>query len=81
MPAPLAATRIATEQQEIEQIDRELERLEAGLRQALLTDNEPEVARLDAQIASLKRKREHHLLRIDSLRAQETLEQRAIAAK
>jgi hypothetical protein len=82
MPAPLAATRIAAERQSIDEIDRHLERLDAKLRDALLlTNNEDEVAQLDADIASLKRKAEHHKLRIDSLRANQVLEQRATAAK
>jgi len=74
MPAVLAETRIAAEQQSIDDIDRQLAQLEVELREALLlTDNDEEVARLDTKIASLKREREHHLLRIDSLRAQEAL--------
>ena len=82
MPAVLAETRIAAEQQSIDDIDRQLAQLEVELREALLlTDNDEEVARLDTKIASLKREREHHLLRIDSLRAQEALEQKAAAAK
>jgi hypothetical protein len=82
MPAVLAETRIATEQQSIDEIDRDLERLDTKLRKALLlTDNEDEVAQLDADIASLRRKRDHHLLRIHSLKAQQALEQKATAAK
>jgi hypothetical protein len=78
----LAATRIAAEEAEVEQIDRHLEKLDAKLREALLVDNnDDEVAQLDADIASNKRQREHHLLRIDSLRAREALEQKTAATK
>ena len=82
MPAPLAATRIAKEQSAIDEIDGWLAQLDVKLRDALLVDdNDDEVAQLDADIAAQKRKREHHKLRIDSLRAQEALEQKAAAAK
>jgi len=82
MPAPLAATRIAKEQSAIDEIDGWLAQLDVKLRDALLIDdNEDEVAQIDADIAAQKRKREHHALRIDSLRAREALEQNAAAAK
>ena len=81
MPPQLAATRIATEQQAIADIDRQLEGLEGELREALLADNNDAVAKLDTEIASLKRKAEHHRLRADSLKAREALEQRAASAK
>ena len=81
MPPQLAATRIATEQQAIEEIDRQLEGLEGELRDALLADDNDKVATLDTTIASLKRQRGHHLLRADAFRAREVLEQKAASAK
>jgi hypothetical protein len=81
MPTVLASTRIATEQKEVEEIGRRLEELEDELKKALVADDEPAVARLDNEIAKLKRQREHHQLRIDTLFAQQALEQKATAAK
>src|SRR6516225_95099 len=78
----LAETRIAAEQKAIDDIERHLEKLDTKFREALLVENnDDEIAQLDADIASSRRQREHHALRIDSLRAREALEQKATAAK
>jgi hypothetical protein len=74
-------TRLQAEQQELQQIEQHLEGLKGQLKEKLLADDEATIAKLDADIAWQKRKAEHHKLRIDSLRVQQALEQKAAATK
>jgi hypothetical protein len=81
MPQASLTTRLQAEQQELQQIEHHLEGLKGQLKEKLLADDEATIAKLDADIAWQKRKADHHKLRIDSLRAQQALEQKAAAMK
>jgi Skp family chaperone for outer membrane proteins len=81
MPQTSLTTRLRAEQQELQQIEQHLEGLNDQLKERVLADDEAAIAKLDADIAWQKRKAEHHKLRIDSLRAQQALEQTAAATK
>ena len=81
MPQASLTTRLQAEQQELQQIEQHLEGLKGQLKEKLLADDEATIAKLDADIAWQKRKADHHKLRIDSLRAQQALEQKAAAMK
>jgi len=81
MPQASLTTRLQAEHQELQQIEQHLEGLKGQLKEKLLADDEAAIAKLDADIASQKRKIEHHKLRIDSLCAQQALEQKAAATK
>src|SRR6516165_1541080 len=81
MPQASLTTRLQAEHQELQQIEQHLEGLKGQLKEKLLADDEATIAKLDADIAWQKRKAEHHKLRIDSLRVQQALEQKAAATK
>jgi len=82
MPAPAASTRLQAERQELQQIERHLQELEAELKEKLLADADDDaLARLDLEIARFKRKADHIRLRIDSLNAAAAMEAKAAMRK
>ena len=81
MPA-LAATRLQSEQEQLQQIEGHLVELEAELKEKLLADADDDaVSRLDLEIARFKRKAEHIRLRLDSLTARAAMEAKAESRK